>query len=913
MQLKKIFIRLLFGFTVMVNGLFALDFEIYHVYNGDGSYSHTVDTFALTGTYNERINVISGTVYVSGGAVINGDLNMTGGTVTANGSSLTINGNILLPGSYLRKATLNIDYGLIHATGDCNIDIYNGSASLSMIGNGTLTIDGDLYITTNSDMNELTGGILEVKGNFIQSGDSFKTSGTHKVLLSGDTEQIINLYDFQGRSHFNVLEINNTSVEGVTFTSPITIHKTLITTTSKINNLHIKRSTFTLLNDIDINGTLSISEYSLIDFSDNTITITEDLNLSTNLNLNMSTLNIGRNFEFYGYLGGVLRVDNATVNIENNFTIGNYGTDNVDLNMVEENGYIFVGENFLIDTDRDSYTALTAGILEVKGNFSRASGANGSYNFRTSGTYKVLLSGNTQQFIDLNTFQGRSTFNVLEINNTSAEGVTFLTPISIGNTLITTSSKINNLHISRSTFTLINDITIDGTLSLSDYGFIDFSDKTVTITGDLHVSSSIDLNMSTLNVAGDFDFYGYNTSTLRVDNATVNVGNDFTIGNLGTDNVSLNMIEESGYVLVAGHFIVNIDKYNYGLTAGTLEVKGDFIQSGYRFQTSGTHSVLLSGDVEQLVNFGNTTSNFHNLNIINTSMEGVTFQTLTRVYSTLTATSCTTPLNLDNVTYGTLNLDGSCTPLSILVPDETLYFLNDSGVTGQRTYNNDGSYTGSLTLPDGTVLVTSGTYSIAGDVMTVNRTSPSVTSLVLTYLGEVNGVKTFTLSVDGGAESLSYSYDTQADRDNSDLDIDGFTDLEEYTAGTDATDASDNPLTVAIMNKTTYFLNSTGTIGDRNYVDDGTYTGNILLANGTELIVSGTYEIEGKVVTLTRSNGMVTVLTYISTDEGVSSFDTFFNEEDSVSLLFDTEAERDAAYEAMSNATNPAIIMYLLN
>jgi len=79
----------------------------------------------------------------------------------------------------------------------------------------------------------LSDGILEVKGNFTQlssySGPyatekNFYTKNNHKVILSGDGEQIVSFEDpSSSYSHFNILELNNTSAEGVEFATAVVI------------------------------------------------------------------------------------------------------------------------------------------------------------------------------------------------------------------------------------------------------------------------------------------------------------------------------------------------------------------------------------------------------------------------------------------------------------------------------------------------------------------------------------------------------------------------------------------------------------------------------------------------------------------------------------------------------------------
>lgn len=57
----------------------------------------------------------------------------------------------------------------------------------------------------------LTNGVIEVKGDF-STLVPFVSKENHRVILSGTEKQIVNISD---TSRFNVLELKNTSEEGV--------------------------------------------------------------------------------------------------------------------------------------------------------------------------------------------------------------------------------------------------------------------------------------------------------------------------------------------------------------------------------------------------------------------------------------------------------------------------------------------------------------------------------------------------------------------------------------------------------------------------------------------------------------------------------------------------------------------------
>ena len=93
------------------------------------------------------------------------------------------------------------------------------------------------------------------------------------------------------------------------------------------------------------------------------------------------------------------------------------------LEMTNEADYVYVGGNFTTCSAVDHSNYLTAGTLEVKGNFTQS---NNPLNFTASGTHKTILSGDTVQTI---TFESpiASSFNILKLTKPLDTGYIFNT------------------------------------------------------------------------------------------------------------------------------------------------------------------------------------------------------------------------------------------------------------------------------------------------------------------------------------------------------------------------------------------------------------------------------------------------------------------------------------------------------
>ncbi len=176
-------------------------------------------------------------------------------------------------------------------------------------------------------------------------------------------------------------------------------------------------------------------------------------------------ISIDRDFE---QSGGLMNVNGGRVNISGNYGLSfmqkplpgatgiyagkySYATGDGVLQMVNGNDYVCVGGSFVTTSEISHEHCLTAGTLEVKGDFYQASWAygckindgiadlfmndaeksnkNDRFNFKGSGSHRVLLSGSKVQNVGMavSDLQG-SQFNILETtNNTEVKFVTKIT------------------------------------------------------------------------------------------------------------------------------------------------------------------------------------------------------------------------------------------------------------------------------------------------------------------------------------------------------------------------------------------------------------------------------------------------------------------------------------------------------
>ena len=201
----------------------------------------------------------------------------------------------------------------------------------------------------------------------------------------------------------------------------------------------------------------------------------------------------------------------------------------------------------------------------------------------------MIFSGAQKQTI---TFESdKSYFNIVEINNTSAEGV-----------VVSDSFNHSELYIQR------------GNLTLSDGSMVGEKLNADKIVSDLYLGAGeYDLNGHTLTVTGDLIQSG---GIMKINGGTLNIGGDYRIQTKHiTENETeytnstgyLVMTDENDRVNISGDFITgSVNSHEEKLTDGIMAVGGDFILDSCNskaFAASDNHKVILNGHSDQTVNF----------------------------------------------------------------------------------------------------------------------------------------------------------------------------------------------------------------------------------------------------------------------------------------------------------------------
>jgi chitodextrinase/cytoskeletal protein CcmA (bactofilin family)/formylmethanofuran dehydrogenase subunit C len=778
----------------------------------------------------EETNIIEKNLTLDKDWVITGDLYLNAGTLNLNGFSLTVTGNIIHSGG-----TMNINGGMLNVNGSYRLqseklNTYTSSTGILQMQNAsdTINITGS-FIVQSTVQSYLTAGTLNIGGNIEQLYGyqySLTASGSHTTVLNGSSVQSISIY-YPTYSILRNLAIENSSEAGVTFQTNVYVSGEFTDNAYKLKNPNYLVISGGIYNPTEYNGHLTVTS---------NFTLGTDLTIKGNLIVNGGTLNqnghkltvTGNYTQSSGNLtlGGDMTVEgNASITQGvlslngHKLTINGSLTNNTSkvynsssriytyysgyIKMTDTDDYLFVGGNFSAITINNTQNYYTAGTLEVKGNFTQGyytSYGSNKYGFYASGTHRVILSGEALQTVRFDNTESK--FCILEIKNTSDDGVVFSTPVNYSR-IITNDNKVAFYNNMRSGWTLTGDEIIDTDLNLGS-GVLNLNGHTLTINGSLNqYAGKVNINGGKLIINGDYL-----------------IQNLFETSNTVSSGI-LSMIKPADVVSVSGDFVMHSSvSHKYYLTAGTLEIGGDFIEksggSTSDFFASGTHKVVLNGDTAQTVNLTNYSNcAINSLTLQNTSAEGITFANTVYV---------TGELINDN---------------SILNSSEKIYIassasLPDSEWKDNLTIANRTDFPGVFVLEK--PLTIDGTLTIYGD-FTTNK--PLVVNGNLNYY-DGNTTVNDGIYVKGDTKISSSSQGNQVFKLNSEMNIDGNLDI---NGG------------ILFVNGQTLNIGGNLSIGYKTENSDYFSFGYLKMTNGSDRVfVSGDFNM----YTYVGSNGFLT-------------------------------------------------------
>lgn len=555
---------------------------------------------------------INGSVsYYVNNNMIDGD-RYWGANYTLNQSKMTVNGDFdSIQRMVLNNSTLHVTGDYTFRTGSYGwIDgTYGGSILTMTHRDDKVIVDGDLV--GKNELN-VTDGIIQVGGNVTLADQAgFSPSGNNKLILTGEKD--ISIY-MEVDNGLNVVEFENSDkrkiyADGWIVASKFDCGEKPLEIISREGTLKLGTVTCSKMHvegDVTLAGALKLKCDEAI-FDGNVKVAYE----GTKFDLNGVPVTVNGTLSNYRtiYLHGAkLSVKNYTQTAEMLYMTEGKLLVSGNFSMSEKCGIEMVSAKDLIDVQgnmefsrNESNDNITSGTVQLAGDII----ASDDSGLMIEGNTKFILTGEKDQALcvsQIYTAEDRHHFGDLEIKNAASR--TIILEGSIDALTIGADSDTVNITSNGGTINsgkLNVDLKVTGDLGSSQKQF-DLNGHTVDITGRfLQTSGTVTPNTGKLLISGDY---------LMV--------KDYDSAVYSTSDATLNMVNDGDYVLVGGNFItkttVNHSEY---LTAGTLEIKGDFYQysdgTEYAFPASGTHKVILSGEDVQHVTFESYDSSHFNI------------------------------------------------------------------------------------------------------------------------------------------------------------------------------------------------------------------------------------------------------------------------------------------------------------
>ena len=623
--------------------------------------------------------------------VIDGDFLLRPSTLDLNGHKLTVKGDFLQS-----LGVVKINGGELVVEGDYYLadkkeetDELGKSSGRLFMNNSEdkVLVKGDLLLNPGkSTEGMLTDGTLEVKGNITyQLADMvenenyywvypllLETSDDFKLVLSGEDEQkivFLGKYETDDYNKYKVnavianLEIKNSNViiEGgnLQVSESLTEHGNkvdgfiYIAENTKFENNICNSNACIVADKIfseDIVFRGDLNQFANVTYKGNVEVggkycldvVDWDIEVPSKTDLCGNTMTVQGDM-ILSY--GSIELNGGRINAKSDLLL-DYWWDEYDQGLVMNNpdDYVCVDGDLTIHSYAKS--SFNNGVIEVKGDLIQEDDPDiieYGNDVDTSAAFdcKVILSGDTKQRIY--TDNPNVTFKVIELKNTSDDGIYLSRAELQADEIIDNGVSIHRPIASVEGWKLEEDTVIDTAVYLKG-GVLDLNGYTLTVKGNLYFEDGeIALNGGQLIVNGDFDIA-----------TPVFEGKDGAV-QLRKSTGVLNSNDPAEKIIVGGSF--NMIYGTANLAKSVLEVKGDFNLKNADFIVTDNHTILLSGDSSQKMEFSNYENKICNLEITNTSEEGVSLDKSIMLYVDGNLTDEDSKLHDENVTIKVDSID----------------------------------------------------------------------------------------------------------------------------------------------------------------------------------------------------------------------------------------------------------------
>ena len=544
------------------------------------SYKRVTVTGSLTGTDCEIsgyidlagaakvVNKYKGNIRISEGYTLNSDISISGNFsaesyLYLNGKQLSTDGNVTI------SSYIGIQSGTLNCKGNLVVNYYSGRINMDN-SSGVIDVEGNFVFNGGDYTSYLTKGKLYIAGDCTINYSTFNSGSDSEIIFDGTKKQVINVTN--SYVSLNKITFNNTSEDGIEIKNSFNYAELVNESGCKV----------TFANGGTVGETLS--EDKVVD-GDYILAMGE-------LDLNGHTLTINGDFI---QAGGEVKINNGKLVVNGDYRIqtrknSEDGTESYDystgiLNMTNESDVVEVSGDFVMGSTKSHDGKLSAGTLTIGGDFTQQRYKDYD-NFSASGSHTVEFNGKIKQNI-LFVSPSDSRFFNLKVNNTN--GVSLNSSVfAYGNVNDVNNSVCESGYLYITKLSQLENGSFGGNICLNNGN----NNSDIYLTQDLTVGN---LTCSNLHLKG----YKLNVKSLSinsklfVEGGAIECKNNLTLGDYGC----LIMTNAKDYVLVGKNFIFNTYYSTSGdLTAGTLEIKGDFIQNKNTvFVCSETHTTILSG------------------------------------------------------------------------------------------------------------------------------------------------------------------------------------------------------------------------------------------------------------------------------------------------------------------------------